>query len=490
MKGLSESQLARLSSLISSKIALHFPPQRWDELQQKLAPAAKELGFSDQTALIQWLTSSPLSQRDIETLASHLTIPETYFWREPQIFEALQGPILAEVMERKRRGDGRLRIWSAACASGEEPYSIAMALLRALLDRKARKIDILATDINPRLLRKAQAGVYGPWSFRNAPDWLKKNYCHALAENRFEIQAEIRDMVNFAYLNLAEDVYPSVSNSTNAMDIIFCRNVLMYFLPETARQTAEKLYRCLVDGGWLIVGACELSQSIFAGFSPIQLCGTIVYRKQGKDERPQVASGWDHDQPPPSLFAPPRSVPLAEFRPAPPCQRPGLQAQSTAFIVPPPPVGPEAEGNSHPEDNAQGGQEPDPSAPAIRALADQGSLVEALALCERAVAADGLDPALHYLKAVILQERNQDSEAIASLRRALYLEPNLTMAHFALGNLFQRQGNPTAAKRYFDNVLELLNACPAEKVIHQAEGLTAGRIRTIVQATIEAGGLG
>jgi chemotaxis protein methyltransferase CheR len=125
----------------------------------------------------------------------------------------------------------------------------------------------------------------------------------------------------------------------------------------------------------------------------------------------------------------------------------------------------------------------------IRALADQGKLPEALALCEEALASDKLDTGLHYLRAIILQELDRMEEAGASLKRTLYLDPDFMLAHFALGNLALRQGGGRAAKKHFENALVLLNACREEDILPESEGLTAGRFREIINATIETGAL-
>jgi len=116
----------------------------------------------------------------------------------------------------------------------------------------------------------------------------------------------------------------------------------------------------------------------------------------------------------------------------------------------------------------------------VRALANQGKLAEASALCEQAIAADKLDPGLHYLGATILQEQNRESEAIAALKRALYLDPNFALVHFALGNLLRRAGNAPAARKSFENALALLNACPPEDSVPESDGLTAGRFKEII----------
>ncbi|MFZ3044377.1 MAG: CheR family methyltransferase, partial [Desulfatirhabdiaceae bacterium] len=215
--GLSDSLLSQLSEFFAGKMALHFPPARFRDLEHRANSAAKEFGFDDNTAFIRWLVSSPLTRDQIEILASHFTIAETYFWREPQVFEALQEHIVPELMRLREKGQKRLRIWSAGCATGEEPYSLAIALRRIIPDLEKWRVTILATDINPRILRKATAGVYGEWSFRNAPPWLKNEYFNRKDDGKFEILPQFRKMVTFAYLNLAEDNFPSTWNNTNAM---------------------------------------------------------------------------------------------------------------------------------------------------------------------------------------------------------------------------------------------------------------------------------
>ena len=495
-KGLSDTSLSQLSEFIARKTALHFPPERWGDLQRRISPAAKEFGYSDEEAFVQWLVSSPLSSGHIEILASHLTIPETYFWRESQVFQALEEQILPGLIDARQNGERRLRIWSAGCATGEEPYSIAIALRRALPAREGWQVNILATDINPRILRRAQVGVYSQWSFRNTPAWLKRDYFQVTGEGRLKIRPKIRDGVTFAYLNLAEDVYPTVLNFTNAMDIIFCRNVLMYFMPERARRVVDNFYRCLLDGGWLMVGGCELSAQTFSQFRSVHFPGATIYRKEAGGTRPASSLGLAEIPPPVAVAAPlwqaapstpwpaqpPRgSVP--ESMPTPSPHPPASSASDKALQSPAPGSQPPALARSQDREDSEA------NAATIRVLANQGHLGAALALCEKAIAADKLDPTLHYLRATILQEQNLAEEAIASLRRALYLEPNLMIAHFALGNLMLRQENPEAAKKYFANVMGLLGDCDQEDILPEAEGLTVGRFREIIQATIQAGGL-
>jgi len=467
---LSHGVLSQLSEMIAAKTALHFPEERWGDLEQKVGSSAKEFGFSAREEFIQWLLSSPITTAQMNIIASHLTIHETYFWREPQVFEALVTQVLPEFVRSRKSGDKRLRIWSAGCATGEEPFSIAIALRKAIPALENWQITILATDINPRILRKAMAGVYSKWSFRNAPPWLIDGYFNCKKDGVFEILPEIRKMVTFTYLNLAEDNYPSSLNNTNAMDIIFCRNVLMYFGPERAKQVGQNLFRSLVNGGWLMVSASELSQHLFPQFASVKFPGAIVYRKSAESsdrvEQPPLSFRFHEDEKTEAVVYefPVRIEPVAVLEQPP--QAAGLQT-----------IGKTAE------------ETPQSKAISIRSLADQGKLPEAFALCEEALASGKLDPRLHFLRAIILQELNRIDEACVSLKRTLYLDRNFVMAHFALGNIAMQQGKAPVAKKHFENVLTILKANRPEDILPESEGLTAGRFREIIRAIIETGAL-
>src|SRR6266568_5366619 len=248
-RGLSDQLLSQLSECVTSQLGLHFPRARWRDLEIGIRSSSRDFGTPDAESCARWLLSAPLTKNQIEILASELTVGETYFFREPRSFAILGERILPELLRVRQGAERRLRIWSAGCCTGEEPYSIAISLDRTLPDPSRWHVVILATDINPRFLQKAAEGIFSDWSFRDAPPWLKETYFKQAGPDRFEILPRIKQMVTFAYLNLAEDVYPSLSNGTNAMDLIFCRNVLMYFSPERAARVVYGLRRALIDSG-------------------------------------------------------------------------------------------------------------------------------------------------------------------------------------------------------------------------------------------------
>src|SRR5882757_6175269 len=287
--GIPDALWRRLSEFIAQHTGLHFPPERRSDLQRGLTAAATEFGFADSARCADWLLSASLTRQQLHTLASHLTIGETYFFRERKTFDALAQRILPELICRRRGREQRLRLWSAACSTGEEPYSLAILVQQLLPDWRDWHVTILATDINPRFLQKAAAGVYGEWSFRESPSWFKERYFTRTQDGRFAVEPHLRNCVSFAPMNLAQDCFPSLATDTNAMDVIFCRNVLMYFTPAHARKVVENLRSALTDDGWLAVSPTECSQALFSRFVAVNFPDSIMYRKCNAEER---SSTW------------------------------------------------------------------------------------------------------------------------------------------------------------------------------------------------------
>ena len=169
--------LARFSDFLAAKIGLSYPPKSWPDLARGLKAAARDLGCDSAEQCMRQLMLAPLSREQIEILASHLTVGETYFFREKKSLAVLENHLLPELIrDRRQQGQLQLRIWSAGCASGEEAYTLAILLSRLITDLQDWQIHILATDINPLALQKATRGLYGKWSFRDTPPEIIERY--------------------------------------------------------------------------------------------------------------------------------------------------------------------------------------------------------------------------------------------------------------------------------------------------------------------------
>jgi chemotaxis protein methyltransferase CheR len=376
-------------------------------------------------------------------------------------------------------------------------------LHRLIADLADWNITILATDINPASLRKGIHGEYGEWSFRDAPRWLKEMYFTTKREGRHVIAETIRKMVTFAPLNLAQDPYPALSNNTNAMDVIFCRNVLMYFAPEQIKEVVDKFHHSLVDGGWLIVSPCETSHNLFAGFSAEQLNDAILYRKEDPHKEKQapffVMEGGIEESPDlqtvtsaPALFpqweADGNAYPLTTPNPVQEALIVGSYEEALLNFS----RGEYAETAS----KLSGFLASIPHGPyplfyreaavlLTQAYANQGNLAQALEWSEKALAADRLNPQPYYLQATIFQEQGSDEAAIVSLKKAIYLDHGFVLAHFALANLSLRQGKTKEAARHLENAASFLHDYADDDILPGSEGMSARRFAEIIASTLD-----
>jgi chemotaxis protein methyltransferase CheR len=447
-----------LAQRVVKELGLNFPQSRRADLERGIAAAAQELGHADALQCASSLLAAPWSRRQLDVLAHHLTIGETYFFRDRGAFAVLEDRILPSLL-RARSHVRRLRIWSAGCSTGEEPYSIAMLLQRAIPDIDGWNISILATDVDPQALARAERGVYGEWSFRDMPHAAREGFFNRAAQGRYEIAPQLRKRVEFRLLNLARDAFPSIESGTNAMDVVFCRNVLMYFEPQCASEVLRKLGHALAPGGWLFLNPVEVPHLRLPELKAVHFEGAIVHRKVGSLS---VASPVVEPAAPPV-------VPTA--MPTPPDDR---TPSRTELKVDAPEPGP-----------------PKPDARELvrraRECADRGELEHAREWCERAVAADKLDADAQYLLASVLQELKLVDAAAGALRRAVYIEPRHVLAHYALGNLARRAGREPESLRHFRNALRAVSASAPGEAPRGCEGIDAARMAEVIRSTMERG---
>lgn len=477
--------LEELSAIISHRMGLYFTPDRWGDLMRGLRSAAPEFGFEDAEACARWLCSAQLGKQQVEILASHLTVGETYFFREKRSFQILEEEILPKLIDSRTGREQRLRVWCAGCCTGEEPYSVAIVLKKLIPRAGNWDVTLLATDINPRFLQKAAAGIYGEWSFRDTPPEIKQRYFGRMSDGRYEVLQAIREKVTFDYLNLAEDNFPSLLNNTNAMDLILCRNVLIYLAPQQIAQLVEKFRRCLCEGGWLLVGAAETSLIRADDLRAVSLPGIIAYQKISTPIQPKSAPPL-----PPSVRQ--LTIPAAIDAATLPWKPQAPKQLAEPIQAPPAPTALEDPESLYDrgfyiqaaERLAQrlAADSPSPKDFALmaRACANQGNLTAALQWGRRAADADKLNPSFQYLCGTILQEMEDRSEAASAFRRALFLDPNFIMAHFAIAHLARHQGKVKDVSRHFGIALELLRGHPAESTLPDSEGMTVGRLTQII----------
>ena len=446
---LSESTRGALSAFVTARIGLRFPPDRWDELERGVVAACRELGVSDVEAWANGLLVGVPTFAQLQTLANQLTVGETYFYRHGEVFRVLAN--LLPRLAARHEPHGELRLWSAACSTGEEAYSLAMLVQETLPDAASRPWKVLGTDVNSRSLTRATRGVYSNWSFRDAPAWLKTRYFRAGPRNTFEILPGLRDRVRFSLLNLVEDPYPL---RPGGYDVIFCRNVLMYFSTEWQEVILHRLWHALAEGGVLAVSPCDTSPTLTERFQPLAEAPSVYVRRT----TPTVTVAVPEFSP---AFAPVATGVIQPFPEPAPAPSPVLEP------VVPTPVATENPIRTTIEQ--------------AREQADSGDLEQALALCDRALTEDKLNVGAHFLRGCILQELQQPIDAGAAFRRVLFLEPNHLLAHFSLGTLARHDGDEVRAHRHFQEAMRLLQVFQRGEVVPGTDGLTAGRLLSVLE---------
>jgi chemotaxis protein methyltransferase CheR len=454
-----------LLQLLGVRTGLAFAPSRRSFAEAGIRRAMAKVGIARTADYFDGLC---LARHSLDDLITEMTVGETYFFREPAQLGRLRCEILPEI--RRRRGSGHvLRVWSAGCASGEEPYSLAILLEEEGLAERSR---VLATDISRAALIRARKGAYGEWSFRGDRELLMRRYFRCDG-TRFTLVDRLRSRVKVEYLNLALDTYPSSATDTAETDVILCRNVLIYFDRDTVRQIAGRLFDALSDGGWLITGASDPLLSEYAPFDVVSTSAGLLYRRNASSR------GRIQTLPPPTRSA---MVPIepALVRAAVDQMRSEpsnpIAAASDALL----------RGDYAAVLNLTEacGLDPDAYGLRIRALANCRDVPGAERAAADVVAKHPLSSEVQFLHAALLIELGNLGEAAHALRRVIYLDNGLAIAHLALGSVLQRLGDTKAALRAYHNGHALALSTPVDEVVRLSDGETAGRLATAAAAQI------
>jgi chemotaxis protein methyltransferase CheR len=266
-----ESRLLR--ELIYEHCGLSFGDDVRYLLERRLAPRLQAHGLADFTGYYRFLRCDPGRRTELATAAEVLTTNETYFYREPHQLRAFSEEILPVLAEEKA-GQRRVRIWSAGCSSGEEVYTIAILLLRSGLF-EGWNLEVFGSDIARRVLAVARAGAYGPHAFRTPEAEAIRPWFRAEG-GKWHVKDHIRSLVSFGHLNLLDDRAMCLVGS---VDVIFCRNVMIYFDLAARKRVVRALCERLREGGYLLLGHSESLLDVTADFELVQLRHDLVYRK-------------------------------------------------------------------------------------------------------------------------------------------------------------------------------------------------------------------
>jgi len=273
--GLSEHELSEIRMLIEERTGIHFDASRERFFSTRVREHLRERGYTRGTELLRAVRKTNV---EYEALLEKLLTQETTFFRYPAIFEAFEKRVLPELHVKKFWKNPRtLRVWSAGCSTGEEPYSIAITVLDSLSFADAWDVEILATDVGRQALKNAERGIYSGRSIASVSEKQLASHFSSV-EGGYQVKNRIRKMVSFAQMNLASPVY------VGRMDLIFCMNVLIYFTEERRRSLVQRFYDALEPGGYLFLGHSESISKMPVKFQAIVLGDCILYRKPTAEE--------------------------------------------------------------------------------------------------------------------------------------------------------------------------------------------------------------
>ncbi|MFH0984344.1 MAG: CheR family methyltransferase [Candidatus Omnitrophota bacterium] len=496
----------QLKVQISERCGLYFRDHDLKNLESGVIQRMKVLGFDSVHAYYLHLTTSQEKEIEFRELLNLLTINHTYFFRNEPQFAALKDKVLPDLIAQKKRqvldstsGEKpKLRIWSAGCSTGEEPYTIAMILRELIPSLGDWDIEILATDASSEAVAKAQSGIYSENSMRLVEEPYRSKYFSKVATSRasgeWKLSDEIKRMVKFSFLNLVEDPYPS------DLDIVFCRNVTIYFEVKTTIKIMEDFALNMTDPGYLFLGSSESLQYLTPKFRIASWLEGIYYRKAtGKSEEGESTPLWtagetaeekyDEETLPLTLAVPTEhskhtKLSTEEFE--------ALRQMIVRYIY-------------------------------LKDYAKATDLIENVAALIETVSLEGERMAdIHYLEADIFANKNQPEEAKARLKkalelnslfapayfllgcidfeagriaqakdhlnRALYIDRDFVMARFYMAHAFRSEGRVSEAVREYRNTLTALSKgtpSPRSRMILQSSGFNFATLKGVCRDNLE-----
>ncbi len=408
--------LLEVASMIQRESGIELKPSQFPSLQAAIARV-------DRGLTAEALLDRPISSQTIERLIDEVTIRETFFFRHPSELDAIDWPSV--LRSARIRGSELIRVWVAGCASGEEAYTIAILASEAFASASP-PVRVLATDIAPTALEQAIAGRYGERAVRTLPVGVRERYFSS-AGAVSTVGERLRGLVEFRRHNLVRDPMPPTGEQR--FDVILCRNVLIYFDRPTVEHVVKALEGALVPNGLLLLGAADRlsGQGLpitrgHPGGSPARLCSTRAPRRGVHPG----SSGRD-------------------------------QADAERQRSTPAPTDPERQ----PHEQAPRHPRPTP-ADAMKA-ADDGELDLAVQIAQDVLAEDPLDSQAHYIRGVAELARDDARAALEPLRRALYIDPNFSLAAFKLACAHDALGEFGPARRAYERTQRTLDHCATEQ---------------------------
>jgi chemotaxis protein methyltransferase CheR len=489
---------------IAEKIGIEIREREQSVLEQKIARRISALHLTSAEQYYQLLHLPGIdSDREWQHLAELLTNNESYFFRDREQLNLLKERIFPQIIQRKRQQNNlTLRVWSAGCSTGQEPYSLAIILKEILPDLDSWNLSIFGTDIDLGALNQARAGIYSDWSFRTAEPRIKQLYFDPIAKNH-QIIPSIRQMVTFQKVNLLTDQFPQLFSGIQEIDLIVCRNVFIYFGLSTIAEILDKFYHTLRPSGYLLVGHSELSSQNLTRFQIQSFSQSLIYQRRELDSLaaknvtslPEVKLNQHPTFIPSIIKSPeqqamriPASAKKIQLGNNPLLESLSLQAASSSST-------PQNINNllAQAENLWRGQQSNLAIKKAEQVLQSQprniaayyllgkiyldlGQDELAMAMVDRALAINSVDLNINYLLAEIALKSGDRAAAKKIFKKILYLDAESIKACIELAEIYQQEGEQTRATKMRQQALTLLQQLPNAKILPAVNNLTVAEL--------------
>ncbi|MBI5417757.1 tetratricopeptide repeat protein, partial [Candidatus Poribacteria bacterium] len=484
---LSDNEFDLFQRLLIEECGFYFDKDKLHALNPALWERLQKKKMNSYLEYYNYLRFYPDRDSEFKKLYNLITIGETYFFRSTPHFEVLRNHVLPEIIKRKECLKNKfLRIWSSGCSRGDEAYSLAIALVESLPFYKEWEISILGTDINEGVLEQAKKGIYNKRDISHlSSEYLNKYF--VFKDDKYILDEKIKSMVKFEYHNLVKD--PFTMEEMQNLDIIFCRNVTIYFDLNTTRLVIDKFYNCLSDEGYLFIGHAESLWQITDKFKVVEFPQTFIYKKS--------------------------ILPVAEDAPAPFMEIPEINIKDyipvceTALEELPLFTSSETYAAEEIEKDIEAYTRKEIETEYKEALelfnknryhealvlldkviskdknfihayfvkatifANQGKYEDAIKELKKLIEIDNLYLDSYYLLGVLLYKNGDFINAETQFRKVIYINPGIVITYFDLGNIYLYQKKYSKAVREFNNAVRLLEKMPAEEHIRFCEDFTA-----------------
>lgn len=467
--------------LIEQKTGLKIREQSYDDLHSAIKTRRNALKLKSSPAYYQ-LLAAPTSDSATEwhNLIPTLTNLESHFFRDQGQFQLLRNQIFPELIQRNR-GHKTLRICSAGCSTGEEPYSLAITLRELIRDWENWDITILGVDINLIALERAKAGIYSPWSFRRVEPYIQRHYFKSTGD-KFYLSPLIKDLVRFRQVNLYRDPFPTETSPLQSMDLIVCRNVFIYFDPKVVAHILNKFYQVLKPEGYLMTGHAELSGLDLSQFAVQAFPESLIY-KRPIEARASIVTPKVIPQP---VYTP-SFTPITTPKPvtkkiSPPVAKPKTaKTQDIKTLLTAAEKAYEQKNYEQAIQQLQLLLKEDSRHFLAHHLLGQiyaniGQYTEAKQYCQEALTIQEFAIAPYYILAKIAEEENDIEQAKQLYKRIIYLDPNAFTAYLELSHLYHLQGDQIRQEKMKQSAIKLLQRSPKEQKIPELNNITVAEV--------------